>query len=108
VFGQAGRHSSYLDWTELVEADPEVLVLVPCGFGIERTQQELDPLVRHLEWKALRAVREGRVFVIDGDQYLNRPGPRLVESAQVLAEFLHPEVFAPSFEGRGWQRVLGA
>jgi iron complex transport system substrate-binding protein len=104
VFGEAGRYSSYLDWTELVQADPEVLILMPCGFGIDRTLREVEPLVRRPEWKELRAVRAGRVFVIDGDQYLNRPGPRLVESAQVLAEILHPEVFAPLLQGRAWQR----
>ena len=108
LFGEAGRHSSYLDWTELVQADPEVLVLMPCGFGIERTLRELDPLDRRPEWKGLRAVRAGKVFVVDGDQYFNRPGPRLVESAQMLAEILHPEQFAASFENRGWRRLPSA
>ena len=55
------------------------------------------------QWKELRAVREGRVYLTDGNQYFNRPGPRLIESLQILAEILHPEIFPPSQRGRGWE-----
>lgn len=107
LFGQAGRHSPWMTWDELVARDPDVIVLMPCGFDIPRTRQELGTLTTRPEWPRLRAVRTGRVFVTDGNQYFNRPGPRLVESAEILAELLHPAVFDFGHEGTGWERVSG-
>ncbi len=107
LFGEAGRHSAYLDWSALLRADPDVVVLMPCGFDQDRTRTERSALETHAEWWELRAVREGRVFCTDGHQYFNRPGPRLVTSLQILAEILHPEVFPPVLRGRAWS-LLGA
>ena len=104
-FGEVGRHSPWMKWEELVADDPEVIVLMPCGFGLERTLREAAALVRHPSWKELRAVAEGRVFAADGNQYFNRPGPRLVESAEILAEILHPESFDFGHEGSAWSRL---
>ena len=70
---------------------------------IERTRREIGPLIAQPGWGELRAVRSGRVFVADGNQYFNRPGPRLVESLEILAEILHPDHFAPRHESTGWQ-----
>jgi iron complex transport system substrate-binding protein len=104
LFGKAGRHSGYFAWEELVESDPDVVVISPCGFDLERTEGEMYWLTRRPDWPTLRAVRQGRVYLADGNQYFNRPGPRLVETLQILAEILHPRVFAPLFEGSGWKR----
>ncbi len=106
LFGEAGRHSPYLNWELLCESDPEVILILPCGFDIERTRQELPVLTRMPEWPQLRAVRERRVFLCDGNQYFNRPGPRLAESLEILAELLHPETFHFGHEGTGWQRLF--
>ena len=103
VFGQAGKHSPYMTWDELVARDPDVIALMPCGFDIPRTRQELAALTTRPDWPRLRAVRNGRVYVTDGNQYFNRPGPRLVESAEILAELLHPGRFDLGHEGRGWE-----
>lgn len=103
-FGVAGTHSPWMTWEQLREADPEVLVLMPCGFDIARTRRDLPVLASKPEWPRLRAVRDGGVFLADGNQYFNRPGPRLVESLEILAELLHPEMFAFGHEGTGWQR----
>ena len=103
LFGEAGAHSPWLDWETLREADPEIAVLLPCGFDIERTRQEVGPLIAQPGWADLQAVRTGRVFVADGNQYFNRPGPRLVDSLEILAEILHPDHFAPRHHGAGWQ-----
>lgn len=107
VFGEPGEHSSWLEWETLRDADPEVIVLLPCGFSIERTRAEIAPLLAQPGWSKLSAVRTQRVFVADGNQYFNRPGPRLVESLEILAELLHPDHFAPSHSrtaaGAGWQ-----
>ncbi len=104
LFGEAGAHSPWIEWEALGEADPDVIVALPCGFDLPRTRRELVPLTARPEWKALRAVREGRVFLTDGNAFFNRPGPRLVESLEILAEILHPERFAFGHQGRGWER----
>jgi iron complex transport system substrate-binding protein len=106
LFGVAGVHSPWITWEDLCAADPDVLLFLPCGFDIERTRRDLPVLTSKPEWRQLRAVRAGRVFLADGNQYFNRPGPRLVESLEILAELLHPDVFAFGHEGTGWQRAF--
>jgi iron complex transport system substrate-binding protein len=86
VFGEAGKHSPWLDWSDLVAADPDMIVLMPCGFSIEKTRADLHFLTERDGWWSLRAVRNGRVVITDGNQYFNRPGPRIVESAEILAQ----------------------
>jgi iron complex transport system substrate-binding protein len=101
--GTAGQHSAAIPWERLVAADPEVLLVAPCGFGIERTLGEMRFLTERPGWRDLRAVRSGRVFVADGNLYFNRSGPSLVDSVEILAEILHPEQFAPRHRGSAWQ-----
>jgi iron complex transport system substrate-binding protein len=105
LFGEAGKHAPWMTWEQLAARDPEVIVLLPCGFDLERCRRDLPVLQRQPQWPGLRAVREGKVFLTDGNQYFNRPGPRLVESLEILAELLHPDVFRFSHEGRGWQHL---
>jgi iron complex transport system substrate-binding protein len=104
LFGVGGKHAPWMTWEQLTAADPDVIALMPCGFDVARTQRELPTLAQRPEWPRLKAVREGRVVLTDGNQYFNRPGPRLVESLEILAEVLHPGVFAFGHEARGWQR----
>jgi iron complex transport system substrate-binding protein len=104
LFGIAGRHSPWMTWDQLVEADPDTIVILPCGFDLARTRAEMYWLTNREGWAALRAVKAGNIFLCDGNQFMNRPGPRLVESLQILAEILHPEVFSPELEGTGWER----
>lgn len=87
----AGAHSPKLTWEALVEYQPEIIVIAPCGFKIPQTQMDLTLLTAHPQWQALPAVQAGRVCIADGNAYFNRPGPRIVESAEILAEILHPE-----------------
>jgi iron complex transport system substrate-binding protein len=110
VFGEAGAHSPPIDLAALQAADPDVIVVVPCGFTIARTRTELAALAATPGWRALRAVREDRVFLLDGNALFNRPGPRLVESCEVLAEILHPAAFharpfAFCHGGSFWERA---
>lgn len=86
----AGAHSAWLEWQTLVDDRPEVLCAMPCGFTLERTVEELRTLLREPRWQDVPAVRDGRVFAVDGSSYFNRPGPRLAESAEILAGILHP------------------
>jgi iron complex transport system substrate-binding protein len=105
LFGEAGQHAPWLNWEAVREHDPEIMVLMPCGFDIARTNQEMKTLTGKPDWSKLRAVRGGSVFITDGNQYFNRPGPRLVESLEILAELIHAELFAFGHEGRGWRRL---
>lgn len=104
LFGEAGKHSPWMTWDALVARDPEVLVVSPCGFGIARTLEEMPLLAKRPEWPRLRAVREGRVYVVDGNAYFHRPGPRLVESLEILAEILWPAEFRFGHRGTGFVR----
>ncbi|MDH3685434.1 MAG: ABC transporter substrate-binding protein, partial [Myxococcales bacterium] len=103
LFGSAGTHSPWMEWEEFVRADPDVLVVVPCGFGLAQTRSELSRLTERPGWGELRAVRAGRVALADGNAYFNRSGPRLVDSLEILAEILHPETFAFGHRGRAWE-----
>jgi len=82
-------------WDDLAAADPDIILVMPCGFDLERAVSEMHWLTGRDAWPDLRAVRKGRVFVADGNRYFNRPGPRLVESLEILAGIVHPEVFPP-------------
>ncbi len=104
LFGEAGRHSPWMSWDDLRAADPEAILVAPCGFDIPRARAEMGPLVAQPGWRELAAVRNGRVYLGDGNQYFNRPGPRVVESLEILAEILHPERFPARHEGSGWVR----
>ena len=103
VLAQAGAPSPWIDWESVQKADPEVMVLLPCGFDLDRARAEAAALTGLPGWNTLRAVRNGRVFVTDGNALFNRPGPRLVDSLESLAEMLHPTLFPPRHRGPGWQ-----
>jgi len=90
--GQAGQRSRTLRWDEVIAWRPEALVLACCGFSVERTMQDVPILRRFPGWSDLPCVRAGRVFVVDGSAYFSRPGPRLVDSLEILAHALHPDV----------------
>lgn len=108
LFGEAGKHSPWMTWEALAAADPDVILVLPCGFDIPRIAVEMGPLVQRPGWPVLKAVREGQVYLAEGNQYFNRPGPRLAESLEILAEILHPEIFRFGWEGVGWVRWGGA
>ena len=93
VLGQAGKPSRYVTWDEIAAAKPEVLILMPCGFPIERTRRELSVVTSEPAWQELPAVRDGRVYLVNGPAFFNRSGPRLVDGIELLAGLLHPEVW---------------
>jgi len=105
LFGITGQHSPWLHWAQLVEQDPDVICLMPCGYEIGRTRKEIDELTDRPDWKRLKAVRERRVYLADGNAYFNRPGPRLVDSVELLAEMFHPTLFRFGHAGNGWERL---
>jgi iron complex transport system substrate-binding protein len=87
---------------DIVEKNPDKIIIAPCGFSIQRTFQDMFFLENKKEWKTLSSVRSGEVYVCDGNHYFNRPGPRLVDSAEILAEIFHPEIFHPKHHLSVW------
>ena len=105
LFGQSGRHSPWLSWEDLRAADPDQIILFPCGFSLERLRQEIDLVTGLPGWDSLSAVRSRQVFLAEGNQLFNRPGPRLADTLEALAEILHPELFRFGLEGTAWERL---
>jgi iron complex transport system substrate-binding protein len=104
VAGEAGKHSPWMKWEDLRQRDPEIIVVMPCGFDIAKTRSEMATLSKQPDWAKLRAVKSNRVFLTDGNQYFNRPGPRVVESIEILAEIIHPDRFNFGHRGKGWEK----
>lgn len=102
-----GHHSTYTPWDDVVRFDPEVIVIMPCGFGLDRTIAEAKRLTEFAHWHELRAVQKGRVYAVDGNSLFNRSGPRLVDSLELLASLLHPELreLENRDEGMNWRRL---
>jgi len=105
LFGEARKHSPWMTFEALAAADPDVIVVSPCGYDIGRTRPEMPVLTARPEWGAMRAVKTGRVYLADGNAFFHRPGPRLVESLEILAEMLHPDAFGSRHLGQGWARL---
>ena len=96
--GRKGEPSRRVTWEEIQRADPDTVLLACCGFGAERTLRETAMLAGKPEWEGLRAVRQGHVYVADANTYFSRPGPRIVDSLEMLAHMLHPEAVAAKAE----------
>jgi iron complex transport system substrate-binding protein len=93
LLGRAGEDAARVPWESVVEAAPDVLVLACCGYDVERTLADV-PLMREREgWPSIPAVRGGEVWGVDGSAYFSRPGPRIVDSLELLATILHPDAF---------------
>jgi iron complex transport system substrate-binding protein len=104
LFGEAGKHSPWMTWEELIASDPDIIIVTPCGFDIARSLEEMPLLSDKKEWPELQAVKQAQVFVADGNQYFNRPGPRVAESLEILAELFHPKTFQFGHQNTGWVR----
>ena len=103
VIGAPGGPSLHFEMSDLAEADPDVIIIAPCGYDLARTREDAVLLDGREDWHRLRAVREGRVALIDGNQYVNRPGPRVVETMEIIAEIINPALLEHRHEGVGWE-----
>ncbi len=101
----AGAHSPALGWEVLAAAAPDVVIVMPCGFALPQTRRELPALTARPEWQALPAVRNGRAYAVDGNAYLNRPGPRLIDSAELLAGLIQPGHCASLLPPGSWEKI---
>lgn len=102
ILAEAGKHSPYIQWQDIQLQDPEIIIVMPCGFPIERTMREIDILLQLPGFNDLKAVKNNRLYIADGNQYFNRPGPRIVDSIEILAEIINPKQFVFGYEGNGW------
>jgi len=94
LIGKAGTPSRRIEWEELRAANPEILFIACCGYSEARARADLDIVQRKAGWSDLKAVRNNRVYIADGSAYFNRPGPRLVESLEIMAEVIRPSLSA--------------
>lgn len=105
TLGIAGQPSRQITWSQLLTTEPDLVVLMPCGFSIERTLQEVDRLTSYPDWHRLPAVRNDCVYAVDAASYFNRPGPRLVEGVELLAALAYPDLFGNTVPAAA-QRVM--
>lgn len=102
LLGKVGEHSEWINWEQIQAADPELIILSPCGFSLAQTQANLAVLSDAPQWQSLAAVQNQQVYLVDGNHYLTRPGPRLADSAEILAEIIHPAGFNYGYRGQAW------
>ena len=102
VLTEAGKHSSYITFQDIIIADPDIILIMPCGFSIQRTLQEIGLMLDTPGWADLKAVKTHRVYLADGNQYFNRSGPRMTDSIEIMAEIINPKQFIFGYEGNGW------
>jgi len=108
LLGEKGQHSRAIPWDRVRGADPDYLIIAPCGYGIERTLREV-PLLEALPgWAQLKAVRAGRVALADGNMYFNRSGITIVETVEIIAEILHGHRMAAENHAGAWQRYTAS
>jgi len=103
--GIKGKPSTRIRWERVLEVQPEIIVLACCGCPPQRILDDLPTLQRYPGWESLPAVRQGHVYVVDGSAYFSRPGPRIVDSLEILAEVIHPVLFSGCFPERGVLRL---
>lgn len=104
-FSVIGQPSTIISCENLLNSNPDIIVFMPCGFDLNRSRQEAQLFTQHRDWQKLHAVQSGRVYITDGNAFFNRPGPRLADSLEILAEILHPEIFDYGYKGTAWDAL---
>lgn len=103
ILGKSGDNSHWIKFEEIINLNPEIIIFLPCGFNIKKTKEELDIfLKKNKNWKSLKAFKNKKIFIADGNQFFNRPGPRLVESLEIFAEIVNPKIFNFKHKKKGW------
>jgi len=105
LFGEAGKHSPWMKYNDLVEQDPEIIIVMPCGYDIKKSLIEIKILKSKKGWGSLKAVRNRNVYITDGNQFFNRPGPRIIESLEILLEIIHPDLSELKHIDSGWIKL---
>ena len=105
LFGEAGKHSPWMKYNDLVEQDPEIIIIMPCGYDIKKSLIEIKTLESKKGWGSLKAVRNKNVYITDGNQFFNRPGPRIIESLEILLEIIHSDFSESKHIDSGWIKL---
>lgn len=104
--GKAGQHSNWMTWEDLQIANPDIIVVLPCGYDLAQTRQATGEMIAtHPNWQQLTAVKNNRIYLTDGNQYFNRPGPRLVESWEILTEIIQQTPINTKRKPVGWEQL---
>ena len=102
--GREGAFSCEITWDDVAKYDPDIIILMPCSFDLERTLRDVGALTLPAWWTDLRAVRCGRVYAVDGGRYFSRHGPRIVDGLAILGEIIHPELFPRCAAESAWKQ----
>ena len=102
LLSRKGERSQEVSWNNILIADPEILVIAPCGFSIKRTLREMSLITEREGFTNLKAYKNNKIFLVDGDTYLTRPGPRIVDGVEILAEILFPKIFLRTYSQNAW------
>jgi len=102
LFGEAGKHSPWMEYKDLIEKDPDNIIIMPCGYNIQKSIIEIDSLIKQKGWKEINAVQNDKVYITDGNQFFNRPGPRIIESLEILIEIFHNDKTDFKHIDSGW------
>ena len=105
LFGEASKHSPWMKYNDLVEQDPEIIIVMPCGYDIKKSLIEIKTLESKKGWGSLKAVRNRNVYITDGNQFFNRPGPRIIESLEILLEIIHSDFSESKHIDSGWIKL---
>ena len=104
LFGRIGMHSDWSTYDMLFKNNPEKIILMPCGFNINKTIEEMETMTNIPNWKNLKAVKNRNVFITDGNQYFNRPGPRILDSIKILIEIVSNQKIDFGYKEKGWKK----
>jgi iron complex transport system substrate-binding protein len=103
VFGKKSKDSHWIEFNEIKKYNPDIIIFIPCGFNLKKTNDEVKNLLKSdTRWHDLKAFKNKKIFITDGNQYFNRPGPRLIESLEIFAEIIHPDFFNFEHRNKGW------
>lgn len=105
ALGRKHGGSALIDWKQIEHWAPEILVVMPCGFGVEGSAEQMLNLLKRPEWRGLPAVRNRRVYAVDGNSYFARPGPRVIDGTELLAHLFHPELCEWNRSGNGFVKM---
>ena len=103
VFGLSGKHSKWSKYEILFDENPDKIIFMPCGYEINKTYSEIKSLIKLAKWKKLKAFQTGEMYIVDGSQYFNRPGPRLLDSIKIMDEIINDGI-SHGYHGRGWMK----
>ncbi|MDQ3648805.1 MAG: cobalamin-binding protein [Acidobacteriota bacterium] len=105
ALSREGKDSVRVSWDDVVKWAPEVLIITPCGFNLEKSMEQARQLVRYPAWSELPAVRDGRAYAVDANSFFARPGPRVVDGTELLAHLIHPDLFDWKGSTTAYQRL---